>query len=126
MLVVDNLEAFVGQGRSEDVLTQGQPTLLVVGANLGRRALGSISIELLDEVPICLGHPSIILAIGPLGPRRPNVRALENTCPCGIARIAALVIDTDGIHETGGFALSSKIFGLAATSLREIIDLGYA
>ena len=124
MFVVDNLEAFVGQGRSQDVPTQGQPTLLVVGANLGRRALGLV--ELLDEVPMFLGHPSIILAIGPLGPRRPNVFALENTCLCGIARIATLVGDTDGIHATGGFALGSKIFGLAATSLREIIDLGYA
>ena len=90
------------------------------------RFVGLISIELLDEIPICLGHPSIILAIGPLGPRRPNVRALENTCPCGIARIATLVIDTDGIHETGGFALGSKISWLAAISLREIIDLGFA
>jgi len=40
VFVVDNLEAFVGQGRSQHVLTQGQPTLLVVGANLGRRAPG--------------------------------------------------------------------------------------
>jgi len=87
---------------------------------------GFLSIELFDEIPIRLGHPSVILAIGPLGPRRPNVRALEDTCLCGIARIATLVVDTDGIHETGGFALGSKIFGLAAISLREIVDLGYA
>jgi hypothetical protein len=106
--------------------TRAHRTSLRGYTNLGCRASGSILIELLDEVPMLLGHPSIILAIGPLGPRRPDVRPLENTCLCGIARIATLVSDTDGTHETGGFALSSKIFGLAATSLREIIDLGYA